>query len=128
MLLSMSCALVRRRRSYPADAPRVFGQVSSWPLVDCPRLTLRGCQRTLAQLMLEVGAWAMEICSPSEIGLATTLQTADHLAKRSVSQHRVPYSVRKAVIDQEEKVSAMAWWVADVTLAANSWDAVFARL
>jgi len=46
---------------------------------------------------------------------------ADHLAKAAVSEHRVPPAVRKIVQDQEKQVTEMAWWVARVTVAANSW-------
>ena len=46
---------------------------------------------------------------------------ADALAKEAVDLHRVPAGIRKAVSDQEEEVTAMAWWVARVTLSANAW-------
>ena len=46
---------------------------------------------------------------------------ADALAKEAVELHRVPADIRKAIADQEVQVTAMAWWVARVTLAANAW-------
>ena len=46
---------------------------------------------------------------------------ADQLAKLAVRGHRVPPSVRKAIAAQEQQVTAMAWWVARVTVAANAW-------
>jgi len=46
---------------------------------------------------------------------------ADHHAKAAVEEHRVPLSVRSAITRQEHEVTAMAWWVARVTLEANQW-------
>ena len=46
---------------------------------------------------------------------------ADRLAKRAVEVHRVPSHIRKAIAEQERRVDDMAWWVARVTIAANSW-------
>ena len=48
-------------------------------------------------------------------------EEADRLAKEAVQFHRVPKSVRQSIMEQEKQVSAMAWWVAQVTSAANSW-------
>ena len=47
-------------------------------------------------------------------------ETADKLAKAAVETHRVPAAIRAAVATQEAEVTAMAWWVARVTFAANA--------
>ena len=46
---------------------------------------------------------------------------ADKLAKDAVGAHRVPERIRCAIAAQEEHVVDMAWWVAQVTVAANAW-------
>ena len=45
-------------------------------------------------------------------------EAADQLAKAAVSVHRVPCDIRPASEEQEQQVSEMARWVAQVTLAA----------
>jgi ribonuclease HI len=46
---------------------------------------------------------------------------ADRLAKLAVRLHRVPGHIQRAVREQEQQVAKLAWWIAQVTLAANSW-------
>ena len=46
---------------------------------------------------------------------------ADRLAKAAVQAHRVPRQIRDLINTQESEVRGMAWWVAHVTIAANSW-------
>ena len=52
---------------------------------------------------------------------------ADALAKEAVELHRVPAGIRRAIADQEAQVTAMAWWVAWVTLASNAWGPLALR-
>ena len=46
---------------------------------------------------------------------------ADRLAKEAVQEHRVSAYIRRAIADQEQQVTAMVWWIARVTIAANAW-------